>query len=125
MLDEIILDGNEPAVIYGIHTFKAQHGEPDACARGDSLYIIDDTGNASLVYSGLARQYSTSFVFNENLYIIGCGVYLQWDGVECKKVSDIAFVPTTTIGSTPSLLVHDTYFADGEKTEFSLSRTIK
>jgi hypothetical protein len=122
VLAEIILDDNAPATIYGIHTYKDSTVSQMLVHAGDSLYIIDDTGNASPVYSGLARQYSTSFVFNDNLYIIGCGVYLQWDGVECKKVSDIAFVPTTTIGSTPSLLVHDTYFADGEKTEFSLSR---
>ena len=88
----------------------------------DNLYVVDENGDSEEVYAGLTETFSQSFVFGDNLYIIGCGVYLQWNGVECNAVSDIAFVPTTVINSFPSMLYRDTYFGDGAKTDFTLTR---
>lgn len=115
-------DNNLPSTIYGIHTFADEAVEQMLIHADDKLYIINADGDTEEVYTGLTKTFSASFVFGDHLYVIGCGKYLQWNGFECNAVSDIAFVPTTVINSFPSLLFRDTYFGDGEKTEFALTR---
>jgi hypothetical protein len=82
---------------------------------GTNLYrlvtsdITKDEGEAQLILSGLTETHSTSFMFNGKLFILGCGVYLMYDGITVTKVAGAktlddnkAFIPTTVIGRSPS-----------------------
>jgi len=45
---------------------------------------------------------SVMFYFKEDIYILDGENYLKYNGTTLVNVSDIAFVPTTTIGRSPS-----------------------
>lgn len=93
--------------IFGIHFIKT-----------DTLKVIVHSGaklllwsnypssqeqeNMTELYSSMAQRKSTSFVYNDNLYINDGTNYLYYDGNTVKPVSEDAFIPTTTIARAPS-----------------------
>ena len=52
--------------------------------------------------SNMSRQKSTSFIFNNRLYIIDGKNYLVFDGEKISTVADDAYIPTTYINIIPS-----------------------
>lgn len=77
---------------------------------------------------------STSFIFNNKLYILDGKNFIIYDGEAVKDVSEAAYVPTTYIGRLPSgggkeyeqanfasPYFKNTFVADGESKEYQLS----
>jgi len=59
--------------------------------------------NISILYEKMNKNNRTSFnVFDYKLYINDGSNYLVYDGENLKNVSEISFIPTTTIGRKPS-----------------------
>lgn len=54
------------------------------------------------LFSNMNENKSVMFFFGEAIYILDGTNYLKFDGTNLVNVSDIAFVPTTTIGRSPS-----------------------
>ena len=80
------------------------------------------------------KHKSTSFVFNNKLYILDGKSFIVYDGKVLKDVSNIAYVPTTYINRLPSgggkeyeqanfisPYFRNTFVADGESVEYQLS----
>lgn len=65
------------------------------------LNDIDAYSYTQIMGIELQEQFSTSFMMNGKLYILGGGVYLEYNGVSVQKVSEIAYIPTTVIASEP------------------------
>jgi hypothetical protein len=123
ILNNPIVIGGLAQTIWGIHTFKDDLVAQILIHAGTRLYLIDENGDAELVYSNLTQSYSQSLTFQDKLYIVGCGKYLQWDGLECVPVEDVAYIPTTVTGAFPSRLWTDTYLGDGVRLEFPLNKS--
>ena len=65
----------------------------------NTLRKADPAGNI-LLYTGLAKNPSQAFIFDNILYIKDGEKYLQYDGTTVKDVE--GYVPTTSIGRKPS-----------------------
>ncbi|MBP3406544.1 MAG: hypothetical protein J6N18_10605 [Kiritimatiellae bacterium] len=52
--------------------------------------------------SGIANAKSTCFVMNGKAYILTGSEFLVYDGTDVKSVSEIAYVPTTSISMNPA-----------------------
>jgi hypothetical protein len=72
---------------------------------GTKLYLWDNfpsiPENPTVLFDSMNNEDSCFFIFEDKLYINDGLNYLVYDG-ELKNVSDIAFIPTTTIGRSPS-----------------------
>lgn len=101
------------AAINGIHFYVAGTTTATFVHAGTSLYILSGTGlktftdvtgsgqcGAGLGTFAMTNKKSRSFMFEGNLYIIGGGKYLQYDGTTLQEVKSIAYVPTVVIGRT-------------------------
>jgi hypothetical protein len=114
VLSSRISDGASYAKVYGIHVY-----EPFAeilVHMKNTLYLVAKTGSTyasdflngdcTLVpkKTGLTATQSRSFMFEDKLYIIGCGKYLVYDGVSVEEVANNShtFIPTTVISRLPS-----------------------
>ena len=65
--------------------------------------LMPNAENLIELYSNMDKNTKTSFnKFGNNLYINDGSNYLLYNGTEVKKVSEEAFIPTTTIGRKPS-----------------------
>lgn len=97
---------------------------------GDKLYKVVN-GAKSVLFSGLAKRESNSFIFEDVWYFMDGKHYLQYDGTTVKAVE--GYVPTTSIGRKPSgggkiqqdvnMLSEyriNTFLGDGESKEFHL-----
>ncbi len=85
--------------------FKVECGEDDImlCHAGTKLYkLSEDLEQGVELWNDMSDDFSTSFTMGGKLYILDGETYLCFDGESVKKVSDIAFTPTTTILATPS-----------------------
>lgn len=114
------------AVVYGIFFF----GDQMFIHSGKTLQKVD--GNKPVViFSDMNEAASSSFVYENVLYIKDGKNYLQYDGITLKEVE--GYVPTTTTGRSPSgsgqvyqdvnLLSNrrkNIFVADGESTEYHL-----
>lgn len=123
----------------------------------DELISINETGNVLTVTSSelypneiltikyteaylspsiktMNKHKSTSFVFNNKIYILDGKSFIVYDGKVLKDVSNIAYVPTTYINRLPSgggkeyeqanfisPYFRNTFVADGESMEYQLS----
>lgn len=67
---------------------------------GDELYSVDSWGDKRLLYSGVNRAVSNSFIYDDILYFKDGLHYLQYDGETIKEVE--GYVPTTTIARKPT-----------------------
>ena len=63
--------------------------------RGTNLFEED-----KVIYSDLAPNKSTMFVYGKKLHIIDGNKYLAYDGTEIKEVE--GYIPTTTTGKSPA-----------------------
>ncbi len=52
--------------------------------------------------SGLNDQISNGLYFGGDLWILTGKEFIRYDGIHAKKVQDIAYVPTTSIGCSPT-----------------------
>lgn len=72
---------------------------------GTKLYLWDNfpsvPENPKVLFESMNDEESCFFIFEDKLYINDGLNYLVYDGT-LKNVSDIAFIPTTTIGRSPS-----------------------
>lgn len=97
---------------------------------GDKLYRVVN-GAKSVLFSGLAKRESNSFIFEDVWYFMDGKHYLCYDGTAVKAVE--GYVPTTSIGRKPSgggkiqqdvNMLSDyrinTFLADGESEDYHL-----
>ena len=73
--------------------------------EGSGVVVTYTEGTISadaVLTSSMNRRKSTSFVFNNLLYIIDGKNYLVYTGTELSKVEDDAYIPTTYINIIPS-----------------------
>ena len=73
----------------------------------EQIYIkvteTSDVYESTEIYTDITDTYSTSFVMNDNLYILGAGTYLQVnESFVVSPVEDVAYVPTTLMTATQS-----------------------
>lgn len=66
---------------------------------GDTLYDVT-SGEATVIFSGLANDKSSAFVWEGKLYILDGEHYLVYDGTTASEV--VGYVPTTVIAATPT-----------------------
>ena len=117
--------------IYGLFFFKAGDTEMMLVHCGTELYKVVGT-TKTLLFSGLNRAKSASFIYESYWYFKDGLHYLRYDGSTIKEVE--GYVPTTTIGRKPSgggtkhedvnLLIgkrKNTFLADGESKEYFLA----
>lgn len=110
-------------------------------SEGDAVIVSYVEGSLTVndaVFSEMNEKRSTSFIFNNRLYIIDGKNYLVYDGEKISEVSAEAYVPTTYINIIPSGENADngteyeqrnilspffkhTFIADGETKEFFLN----
>ena len=138
------LQGDFGGAIYGIHFYKKSDTTYCLIHSGDKLLLWSNyptlpATTSELKASGMNTAISTSFVFNEILYIRDGLNYLQYDGTDLETVQDNATIPTTSINMNPDgspfVSENDTsyqmvnllqpkrknsFVADGESTEFYL-----
>ena len=72
---------------------------------GDHLYLTYTEGSmtqSDALFSSMNPRRSTSFIFNNRMYLIDGKNYLVYDGQTLKKVSEVAYIPTTYINIIPS-----------------------
>ena len=68
---------------------------------GTKLYKWDEKSITQLK-TGLTSEKGTSFAMRDKIYILTGGEYLVFDGEKVDNVSDVAYVPATTIGNKPT-----------------------
>lgn len=84
--------------IYGLHRLD----EDVLCHAGTHLWRLKQDGTTELLYSDMHEAPSTSFLMNGKLWMLDGKTYLVYDGSTARPVREVAFIPTTTIGSPPS-----------------------
>lgn len=88
--------------INGLHTYLGSI----IVHSGTNLYKVTETSDvyeSTEIYTDITDTYSTSFVMNDNLYILGAGTYLQVnESFVVSPVEDVAYVPTTLMTATQS-----------------------
>jgi hypothetical protein len=107
---------NLKSKIYGIHYYKHKDSASKIVEKvlihaGKKLYLWSGYPDKSKYDSfdniEMNERKSTSFVFNNRLYIIDGKNYLVYDGENIKSVIDEAYVPTTRINMVPSEIIYD------------------
>lgn len=96
----------------------------------------NDNFGIEILKENMARNKSVMIFFKSKIYILDGVNYLVYDGNTIKDVSDEAYIPTTTIGRSPSgggELLEDvnllsskrknSFIGDGEATEYFLDAT--
>lgn len=98
ILSSKIMDGDNEAVIYGIHT----QGDIIVVHAADKLYLLSgdmDAFEYEEIYSGVEKQYSSSFVMNGKMYILA-GKYIEIENSTASEPT--GFIPTTVINRPPN-----------------------
>ena len=90
-------------IIYGIHFFSES---VVLVHSGENLYLWDnfpsEPENPTVLKNDMNEHKSISFIFEDNLYINDGLNYVVYNGTTLADVSSIAFIPTTSIGRSPS-----------------------
>ncbi len=92
----------------GYETIAAYEGRINGAhfRYGDTAYLIHAGTNlykgAVILYDSMKDERSKSWQIGDNLYIVDGQALLVYDGVEVKKASDDAYIPTLTIAKAPS-----------------------
>lgn len=84
------------STIYGIYFYKGVM----LVHSGHWLYKSVDGVHTELY--ALATTKSNAFIYDDMFYLIDGKNYLKYDGATIKRVTDDAYVPTTTIARKPS-----------------------
>lgn len=100
------LQGDFGGAIYGIHFIKLSGTVKCLVHTGDKLllwsnYPTTPATTSELKASGMNTAISTSFVFNDKLYIIDGLNYLVYNGSTLVTVESVATIPTTSINMKP------------------------
>ncbi len=89
--------------IYGLYALPGD--EHILVHAGDRLYCMNPSGSMSSIASGMNTDFSTAFLMNGCLYLLDGKKYRRIEQVSnawrVRNVTDIAFVPTTTIAAPP------------------------
>lgn len=102
------------------------------------LYYIVNRATEGYTFPGMNECASTSFIFNNRLYILDGRSYLVYDGETLENVSNNAYIPTAYINAVPGgenadagteyeqrnlmqPLFKQTFVGDGATTVFSLN----
>jgi hypothetical protein len=112
--------------IYGIYFYN----NAMIIHSGEFLFKKDSDG-LTVLFEGAVPGKSDAFIFNNLWYFKDGKNYLQYDGTDVKGISEVAYIPTTTIGRKPEgggTLYEDvnllspwrinTFIGDGKSTEF-------
>lgn len=91
---EAPVNGMWRAVVKGTQTYVV-HG-------GTKLYKWEPGKDPAVIREGIHSGHGTAFGMNDKLWILTGGEFLVYDGDEVKNVSDVAYVPTTTISANPA-----------------------
>lgn len=127
--------------VNGIFMFKKGTTKKLFLHINNILYVTDypiaSTSLESQLSTTMNNSKSSFAVFQDKLYINDGANYLVYDGENLSKVSDNAFIPTTTISRLPNgggVLYQDvnvltprrknSFVADGESKEFYLDTTL-
>lgn len=115
--------------IYGLHRLN----DDVLCHAGTQLWRLNPDETTDLLYEDMNEAQSVSFLMEGKLWLLDGKTYLVYDGETARPVRDIAFIPTTTIGSPPegggtsleavNLLTPwriNTFVGDGRSTVFHL-----
>ena len=116
--------------VYGIFFFTVSGTTMMLAHSGNKLYKCIGT-SASVIFTGLNKAQSQSFIYNNVFYLKDGLNYLQYDGQIVKEVE--GYIPTTSIARKPKSggtiyedvnMMSDyrinTFLADGEGTVFYL-----
>ena len=127
---EMALKNSFNAPVYGVFFYKANNTEMMLVHSGTTLYKVVN-GIKTVLYTGLNRARSNSFVYDNVWYFKDGLHYLQYDGTTIKDVE--GYIPTTSIGRKPggggtayedvnmlSSYRINTFLADGVGKEFYL-----
>lgn len=127
---EMALKDSFHAPVWGVFFYKVGNTEIMLVHSGNTLYKVVN-GIRTLLYTGLNKARSNSFVYNNVWYFKDGLHYLQYDGETIKEVE--GYVPTTSIGRKPSgggTIYEDvnmlsdyrinTFLADGTSKDFYL-----
>lgn len=95
--------------VYGIHTIdqrvEGNNVRKTLIHAGTELYLWENFGEETehldSVFPGMNERDSTSFVFNNRLYIIDGKNYIYFDGENVYDVKENSYVPTTYINIIP------------------------
>jgi hypothetical protein len=103
--------------IYGIHSFKSTLGVEKVLVHAGSILYdwasfgkdeANESGSAEMdftataIHTDMGSRTSTSFIFNNRLYILDGKNYLEYDGETLSNVKDDAYIPTTYINIIPA-----------------------
>ena len=97
-------DSLTATVNYNAETHELSYAS-SVLSEGDRLIMTYKEGllqSSDALFSGMNERRSTTFVFNNRLYIIDGKNYLYYDGESVKNVLDSAYIPTTYINIIPS-----------------------
>ena len=75
---------------------------PSVSNNFELTYYEGKSDSSDILYSGMNKRRSSSFICNNRLYIIDGKNYLVYDGVTVKRVKEDAYIPTTYINIIPS-----------------------
>ena len=93
-------DGSLGNCVHGLFFYADNHY---IAHIDDKLYRWSDETIPTVLKSGIANSgRSSSFLFQEKLYLLTGAEYLVYDGETVKDVGEIAYVPTTTSAAQPS-----------------------
>lgn len=71
-------------------------------AVADITAIMNGECKGEIVATLLNNAPSKSFMMNGKLYILGAGVFLQYDGISVSRVDQIGYIPKTITNRKPS-----------------------
>ena len=92
---DLVLHKAYDDTIFGLFFYTYNGKKHEIVHAGTKLY---DDGN--VIYSDMATQKSSHFVYENKLYWLDGKNYLVYDGNTCKEVE--GYIPTTTIGRSPA-----------------------
>lgn len=92
---DLVLHKAYDDTIFGLFFYTYNGKKHEIVHAGNKLY---DDGN--VIYSDMATQKSSHFVYENKLYWLDGKNYLEYDGKTCKEVE--GYIPTTTIGRSPA-----------------------
>ena len=124
---DIVLHKAYDYTIFGLFFYTYNGKKHEIVHAGNKLY---DDGN--VIYSDMATQKSTRFVYENKLYWLDGKNYLVYDGKTCKEVE--GYIPTTVTGMSPTGkgtilqevnlltgLQKNMFVADGTSVEYQLA----
>ena len=88
--------------INGIHSLTSDGETHTLIHAGTAIYKAGANGSTTQLKTGVANARSISFVCVGKLWILTGAEYLVYDGTLLRDVTDIAHVPTVTVGSEPT-----------------------